>query len=150
MSDYNDKMDRIWRERTTEFRIRLLDACDIAEEIISLEDRIAKLETELDEARADAIDQARLNGMGAERELKAHAESNQWRRRYAQAEVDLHKVEIERDGLKYALEAAPAPGTGILGAMNYKDGGLIESVRYDMYAKWYDGIRKQTLERYNG
>lgn len=48
--------------------------------------------------------------------------------------------------LERALDAAPQPGTGILGAMNYMEGGMIESVHYDLYARWYDGIRKEALE----
>ena len=48
--------------------------------------------------------------------------------------------------LERALIAAPEPGTGILGAMYYMDGGEIESVHYDLYARWYDGIRKEALE----
>lgn len=57
------------------------------------------------------------------------------------------ELEAENQRLREALEAAPEPGTGVLGAMEYKGTyELIESVAYDRYAEWYDGIRLAALE----
>lgn len=59
----------------------------------------------------------------------------------------INKLRAENQRLREALEAAPEPGTGIFGSMRYgRTNDLIESLPYDRYAKWYDGIRLAALE----
>jgi len=61
--------------------------------------------------------------------------------------LDFKALEVENKRLREALEAAPEPGTGVLGAMEYKGTyELIESVAYDRYAEWYDGVRFAALK----
>ena len=61
--------------------------------------------------------------------------------------AEIAALELKNDQLLEALKNAPEPGTGILGAMQYKDTGeLIESVHYDAYGEWYDGARREALK----